>query len=201
MKNISKEVLSLAEIASSIASDNLNLTESKMETFKSKNFSSLKLYETILQSYLFCGFPAAIESLRIFRNYYPDFKFPKSRCDLNKFKAEGKHNCKLIYKKNYKKLIENMKYFSPDLKDWMIIEGYGKVLGRKGLSLLEREYINVSILMTRLYLNQLHSHLKGCIHLGANKELLSELLSAISNQLSESSRKSSEDLINKIRIH
>lgn len=201
MKNISKEILSLAEIASSIASDNLYLTDFKIKTFKSKNFSSIKLYETILQSYLFCGFPAAIESLRIFRDYYPDFKFQKSRYDLNKFKIDGKNNCKLIYKKNYKKLIENMKNFSPDLKDWMIIEGYGKVLGRKGLSLLEREYINVSILITRLYLNQLHSHLKGCIHLGSDKELLTELLSAISDQLIESSRKSAEDLINKISIH
>lgn len=199
MKNISKEIISLIEISSFIASDDLISTNIKIREYKLNNFSGLKLYEAIIQSYLFCGFPAAIESLRIFRNHFKDFNIKKSNYDLKKFKAEGKINCKLIYKKNYKKLIENMNHFSPDLKEWMIIEGYGKVLGRKGLSLIDREFINVSILCTRLYLNQLHSHMKGCIHLGADKEKLTELLNAIRDNLAEKNVKSIRELINKIK--
>ena len=91
-----------------------------------------------------------------------------------------------------------MNLFSPDLREWMIIEGYGKVLGRNGLSLIEREFINVSILCTRLYLNQLHSHMKGCIHLGANKNSLSELLNAISENLPEKNVAVARELISKL---
>ncbi len=199
MKNISKEIISLIEITSFIAADDLVNTNQKISEYKLNDHSGLKLYEAILQSYLFCGFPAAIESLRLFRNHFKDFSFKKSIYDLKKFKAEGKINCKLIYKKNYKKLIENMNHFSPDLREWMIIEGYGKVLGRKGLSLIEREFINVSILCTRLYLNQLHSHMKGCIHLGADKNKLTELLNAIKGNLPEKNVNSAMELISKLK--
>lgn len=198
MKNISKEIISLIEIASHIAADDLTSTDLKISEYRLNNYSGSKLYEAIIQSYLFCGFPAAIESLKIFRNHFRDFHTKKSIYDLKKFKAEGKINCKLIYKKNYKKLIENMNLFSPDLREWMIIEGYGKVLGRNGLSLIEREFINVSILCTRLYLNQLHSHMKGCIHLGANKNRLSELLNAISENLPEKNVAVARELISKL---
>lgn len=199
MNNISKEVLCLTSIASSIASDDLNRTDYLVEDYAKNGFSPDKLYETILQSYLFCGFPAAIESLRIFRSHFKHLNIKGSKYDINRFKTAGKVNCKLIYKKNYKKLIDNMKYLSPDLKDWMIIEGYGKVLGRKGLSLLERELINVSVLCTRFYKNQLHSHLKGCIHLGATKDLLSKLLHSLNDFIPEINRKGAEELIDKLK--
>ncbi len=195
----SKEISLLVQIASNIASDELILTNKKITEYKNKVYSPEKLYECILQSYLFCGFPAAIESLKIFRFHYPKFEVRKSKYDPKKFKAEGKDNCKLIYKKNYKKLIDNMNYFSPDLKDWMIIEGYGKVLGRKGLSLLEREFINVSILCTRLYVNQLHSHMKGCIHLGATNEDLSVLLNSVKAEISVDNFNEAVDLLDKIK--
>ena len=199
MINKSKDIMLLVQIASYIASDALNLTNEKIKEYKNKEFSPEKLYECILQSYLFCGFPAAIESLKIFRQHFSDFSVKKSNYDPDKFKANGKINCKLIYKKNYKKLIENMNYFSPDLKEWMIIEGYGKVLNRKRLSLLEREYVNVSILCTRLYVNQLHSHMKGCIHLGANIDDLTELLMTIKNKINEDNFNKALQLIEKLK--
>jgi len=195
----SEDILLLAQIASHIASDALNLTNEKIKEYKVKKLSPEKLYECILQSYLFCGFPAAIESLKIFRQHYSDFSVRKSSYEPGKFKSDGKANCKLIYKKNYKKLIENMNFFSPDLKEWMIIEGYGKVLSRKRLTLLEREYINVIILCTRLYINQLHSHMKGCIHLGATVEDLTDLLMSIKDEINEYNFNEAAQLIEKLK--
>lgn len=179
MNNLSTEIVALSEIASCIALDDFRQLERKIKMYKINNFAPLKIYECILQSYLFCGFPAAIESLKIFRKYFKEFTITGIKYNIPEFRQKGINNCKLIYKKNYKKLIENMSMYSPDLKKWMIIEGYGKVLGRKGLSLLEREFINVTILCTRYYENQLHSHLKGCLYLGASKEDLKYLLNKI----------------------
>lgn len=197
--NLPKEILILTEVSAAIASDDFILIENKIKKYKKNLMPAIKLYECILQSYLFCGFPAAIESLKIFKKYFSDFVLPKSNYNLAKFRNSGKINCKLIYKKNYKKLIENMNYFSPDLKEWMIIEGYGKVLNRKRLSLLEREYVNVSILCTRLYVNQLHSHMKGCIHLGANIDDLTELLMTIKNKINEDNFNKALQLIEKLK--
>lgn len=170
MKYYNKDLLLLSKISAFIAKDKLKNAESVIKEYKSYKYDSLKLYEAIIQSYLFCGFPATIESLRIFNSVYKDFKFPPhgKKYDFEYLMSEGEFNCKLIYKNNYKKLIENMNRFSPDLKEWMILEGYGKVLGRNGLDLPEREIINVSILCSRYFKNQLHSHIKGCLNLGVS---------------------------------
>ena len=58
----------------------------------------------------------------------------------------GIKNCKKIYGDKFDKLISNIKNFSPEMAEWLIVEGYGKVLGRKGLTLKEREVCIVSIL-------------------------------------------------------
>jgi len=176
MNTLTKDLQILARLGSCIALDKLSRVDTTISKLKKAEIYPEKIYETILQSYLFCGFPAAIESLKIFRQYYPKFPVKRTLYDTVKFKEAGITNCKLVYKKNFKKLIENMNYYSPDLKEWMIIEGYGKVLGRSGLSLLDREYLNVSILVARFYENQLKSHLRGCLNLGATKDELVFLL-------------------------
>lgn len=179
MNKFTNDVFLISELASCVASDNFIFLEKKLINLNANEINITKLYETILQCYLFCGFPATIESLKVFRKQFPDFKASKSNYNIPKFRNLGISNCKLIYKKNYKKLIENMIFTSPDLKEWMIVEGYGKVLSRKGLSLLEREFINVAILCTKYYENQLYSHIKGCINLGAEKNELCELFKVI----------------------
>ena len=54
----------------------------------------------------------------------------------------------------------------------MIIEGYGKVLSRPGLGIVERELANVAFLMGEDYEQQLHSHMRGALNVGATEELL-----------------------------
>lgn len=176
MSNINKEMLFYCKIACCIATDDFSLLKKTLKISKKKNYNSSKIYETILQSYLFCGFPAAIESMKTFKYIYPDFKSVKSYYNIINFKKSGLKNCKLIYKKNFKKLIANMNSHSPELKEWMIIEGYGKVIGRTILSIAEREFINFAILSTRIYPNQLYSHIKGCINTGASKDDLTKIL-------------------------
>jgi len=179
MKTLTKDLVMLAKLASYITLDKFSQINSVITNLKKENVNPEKIYETILQSYLFCGFPAAIESLTIFRKNFPNFQKRKTVFNHVKFRKSGITNCKLVYKNNFKKLIENMNYYSRDLRDWMIIEGYGKVLGRTGLNLLEREYINVSMLVTRFYKNQLHSHLRGCLYMGASKNELNSLFNQL----------------------
>ncbi|MEO8665634.1 MAG: carboxymuconolactone decarboxylase family protein [Ignavibacteria bacterium] len=176
MYTLTKEILLLTEIAACIASDNFKLLQSKSNNYKKQGYDPLKLYELILQSYLFCGFPAAIESLKIFRKHFNDLEIQKYNHNVIEFRSSGIVNCKLIYKKNYKKLIENMNSLGPDLKEWMLIEGYGKVLGRPNLSLKDRELVNVAILCTHYYESQLHSHMRGCLNLGIDKKVIKKML-------------------------
>ena len=175
----SKELILLVILAASISTDDLNKIDSALKKLKIAKVNALKIYETILHCYLFCGFPAVIESLKLFKKEFENFKLNSSPYNVQKFKKYGKINCKLVYKNNYKKLIDNMQYLSPDIKEWMIIEGYGKVMNRPGLSMLEREFVTVSILSTRFYKDQLHSHIKGCLNLNASYVNVKYILSKI----------------------
>ncbi|HMQ67855.1 MAG TPA: carboxymuconolactone decarboxylase family protein [Ignavibacteria bacterium] len=182
-----EDIKLISKISAYIALDKLKNTKNSIIEYKSSEFSQLKLYEAILQTYLFCGFPAAIESLRIFNRVFDNFKFPEhsQKYDFNYLMSEGEINCNLIYKNNYKKLIENMNNFSPDLKEWMILEGYGKVMGRKGLNLPEREIINVTILTARYYKHQLHSHLRGCLNVGISSDEVIEIIGSFNGFISK----------------
>lgn len=179
MKYLNDSLLTVCKIAACIATDNFIRLNDLLKYSSAQNVKPEMIYETILQSYLFCGFPACIESLKLFKKQFPEFYKEASGITQKQIKKSGEKNCRLIYTSNYKKLMQNMKDLSPDLKDWMINEGYGKVLGRPGLTLRERELINISILACHYYKVQLHSHLKGCINLKVPQNEILKVLSEI----------------------
>jgi 4-carboxymuconolactone decarboxylase len=55
----------------------------------------------------------------------------------------------------------------PDLAQWMIEQGYGRVLTRPGLSGAARELIAIAVLAAGGWERQLVSHLLGASRLGA----------------------------------
>lgn len=200
MNYLNRNLLFLAKLCANIALDDLAKVQKVIKILNNNSTNPEKIYEAILQCYLFCGFPAVIETLIIFKKHFPSFSKKKTAYNVTSFKKKGIVNCKLVYKNNFKKLIENISSYSPDLKDWMIIEGYGKVLGRSGLSILEREFLNVAILASRFYGSQLNSHLRGCMHLGATKEELNSFLNKLTKTSGEKNIESAINLLKKIKI-
>ena len=57
-----------------------------------------------------------------------------------------------------------------------MLEGYGKVMGRKGLSLKQRELNNVSVLTALKYEDQLYSHINGAFRTNAAKEQIERVI-------------------------
>ena len=98
---------------------------------KIKRIPFNKIYETLLQNYLFAGYPSAIHSLKRLKDFFPRKRFNKA-VDMNlyHFRNRGKINLNKVYGEKSYKLIKNVETFSPDLAEWLVLEGYGKVLGR-----------------------------------------------------------------------
>jgi 4-carboxymuconolactone decarboxylase len=134
--------------------------------------SPAAVYETLLQSYLFLGFPRAIEALFAAE---PVLKRhgaapPNAgRVDPEGWIRAGEDLCRRVYGRNYEKLVETMRGLSPDLASWMSLEGYGKTLSRPGLSATTREYCVVAILTTTRMWRQLRSHAIGAINVGGTR--------------------------------
>lgn len=58
----------------------------------------------------------------------------------------------------------------------MVVEGYGKVLGRPGLALELRELCIVAMLAVLNVPRQLYSHLRGALNAGASRERIEAAL-------------------------
>ena len=139
--------------------------------------------ELLLQSYLFAGFPRALNAMREWRRASgldapaDDEGTRGDRADA--WKARGEETCAVVYGDMYESLRRNVRALHPALDSWMIVEGYGKVLSRPDLDLLRRELCIVAACAAAGQTRQLHSHLHGALHAGASVGQVDGTLDAV----------------------
>jgi len=122
--------------------------------------------ELLLQTYLFAGFPRALNATREWRRIHPTVA--GSPVIPEPSRADGEATCERVYGRMYERLRENIRHLHPLLDDWMITEGYGKVLSRPGLDLPRRELCIVAACAATGQDRQLHSHLHGARNAGVS---------------------------------
>ena len=135
--------------------------------------------ESLLQSYLFLGFPAAVAALADWRHLTgtrPMSESVADASDLAEWRERGEVVCREVYGRAYEKLRGSVRLVHPAMDDWMICEGYGKVLSRDGLDLATRELCIVAILAATRWEPQLHSHLRGALHVGCSPSAVEDAL-------------------------
>ena len=123
--------------------------------------------EVILQSYLFLGYPIALNAMARWRVVSGAHSPKYAAVDRDAWLERGEEVCGSVYRGQYQLLRANVRRLHPDMERWMVEEGYGKVLGRPGLSLEERELCIVAQLVVLDVPRQLHSHLRGALNVGA----------------------------------
>jgi 4-carboxymuconolactone decarboxylase len=148
--------------------------------------------EVVLQSYLFAGFPRALNAMREWRRasgrHAPMQDAGERFGDAATWSARGEETCAVVYGPFYERLRHNIRALHPALDAWMIVEGYGKVLSRPALDLRHRELCVVAACAAAGQDRQLHSHLHGALHAGATRSEVSATLDALADLLSPDAR-------------
>lgn len=139
--------------------------------------------ETLLQSYLFLGFPAALRGLAAWRRISGIPALAIAATDFKEWEKRGTEICALVYGGQYEKLRANIAALHPDMERWMVIEGYGKVLGRPGLDLVTRELCIVAVLAPQDAGPQVYSHLRGALNAGADEAEVDEAVRRLMGSL------------------
>jgi 4-carboxymuconolactone decarboxylase len=138
--------------------------------------------EVILQTYLFAGFPRALNAARDWRRISgrsaPSPADDGER-DVTDFSQRGEDTCATVYGEFYDRLRVNVRGLHPALDRWMITEGYGKVLGRPFLDLARRELCVVAACAIARQDRQLHSHLHGALNAGAAADVVTAALAVV----------------------
>lgn len=144
--------------------------------------------ELILQSYLFCGFPRTLNAMREWRRVSgvaaPAEDTGAVPGGAPAWQASGEATCAVVYGPFYDKLRHNIVALHPALDDWMIAEGYGKILSRPGLSLRIREQCVVAACVASEQERQLHSHLHGALNAGVPADELRGTLAVLEGVVS-----------------
>lgn len=141
--------------------------------------------ELLLQSYLFAGFPRALNAFREWRRLVPvpsDAAAPHA--DVDSWLERGTATCRAVYGRMYDKLRGNIATLHPALDSWMIVEGYGKVLSRPDLDLPRRELCIVAACVASGQERQLHSHLHGALNVGVAEDVIRGALEALASVVS-----------------
>ena len=140
--------------------------------------------ELILQSYLFCGFPRSLNAMREWRRLTGERAEPRvDEGDIEEWRRRGEETCRRVYGAMYDRLRVNIRELHPELDEWMIVEGYGKVLSRPGLDLARRELCIVAACAASKQDRQLHSHLHGALNVGVASSAVSEALDALAEDI------------------
>jgi len=173
----------LCRFAAALVNGNEDIITNAINRAEESGLSTMQLREVILTSYLFDGYPTALEGFRILTDltgsvpenppeliYTPD--------NIATWRKRGEPLCRAIYGPQYEPLMKRVAQIAPELSDAMIVEGYGKVLAREGLESRIRELCVVTILAAKYKPRQLLSHAIGALRLGAAPDSLYDALNA-----------------------
>ncbi len=123
--------------------------------------------ETALMLMLHAGYPAALEGARVLAEAWPGRARRTREGDPADWMARGVARCRAVYGPVYPRLVRSVQRLHPDLARWMVEQGYGRVLARRGLDGALRERVAVAVLAAGGWERQLVSHLRGARRLGA----------------------------------
>jgi 4-carboxymuconolactone decarboxylase len=167
---LAPDVAELVSLSAAIAVSDLAAVARHAAAALAAGAAPAAVYEVVLQSYLFVGFPRAIEAFIAVRPLLPaaESAWPRA-VEPDRWRRDGEALCGRVYGRNYERLVATMRDLSPDLAQWMILEGYGKTLSRPGLDAATREYAVLAILTVTRMWRQLRSHAIGAMNLGGTR--------------------------------
>jgi 4-carboxymuconolactone decarboxylase len=155
--------------------------------------------EVLLQSHLFLGYPAALNALSLWRRR-TGRPAPAPEPDApDLWRRRGEAVCEEVYAGHYRALRALMAQIHPDLDRWAVQDGYGKVLGRQGLDLRTRELCVAAQLAGSNATRQLHSHLRGCLNVGASPEEVEGMLDNIQDLIPEERARDARRVWDRVR--
>ncbi len=175
-----RSVRLLSILSAVIAVCRSELTESMLGFLHKRKFDKDAIYETILQSYLFLGFPRTIEAALAFNKIFGKIREGRDIEKISPDESEswftnGLRLCRRVYGANFENLKNRFSDVSPEIFRWMVIEGYGKVLSRPKMTHIERELAEVAALIVDGRERQLLSHILGSLNVGADMKLLMQV--------------------------
>ena len=193
------QTAALVRVAAAVARGKAPELNARFAAARDARVPGLWIEELLLQSMLVVGYPLALVAFGAWRGVggpapvEGDGAEDLAHADWESWAARGAAVCREVYGRAYHKLLVNLRALHPALEDLVLVDAYGKVIGRPGLDLKRRELCTVATTAVLGTAEQLHSHLRGALNTGAAAEEIDAVLGAIDGDLDPEKRETARE--------
>jgi alkylhydroperoxidase/carboxymuconolactone decarboxylase family protein YurZ len=206
-------LIALCRIAAAGAAGRFDAAEQLFKEGKDAGLGELQMYEAGLNLLPYIGYPRTLSTMARFQAVYPDYLSRRSngaaprateRWHDHATTTWGVRGARIQEKlaggpEKNAELIQRLTIISPELTEWVAYDDFGRVFGRAGLSLIEREAIVLGALVAQ-GAPQIAFHYKAMLRVGGDDALIDTLLDSASGFVDEDALSAARRYIAKERI-
>jgi len=182
------QTLALVRIAAATATGNEAALRERMIAARSVGVQPLWVDELLLQSFLNVGYPLALVAFGVWRAVAgPVQEAGESIAhpEWERWTDRGVEACSHVYGRTYHKLLLNLRALHPAIEPLVVVDAYGKILGRPGLDPKRRELCTLAAIAMLDAPRQLHAHLRGALNTGSSREDVDAVLAIVEGDLTK----------------
>src|SRR2546428_4917044 len=169
------KTVALVRAAAALAEGRITELEQRFREARAAGVPDLWVDELLLQSLLLVGYPLALVGFGVWREVTGPIAQGGGGAGAGEELAHeewqawaerGAQVCAAVYGRAYHKLLVNLRSLHPALEDLVLVDAYGKVIGRPGLDMKRRELCTVAAGAGPGTARQLDSALGGAVDTG-----------------------------------
>src|SRR6266700_317609 len=182
------QTLALVRLAAATATGDETKLRDRMVAARAVHVPPPWVDELLLQSFLNVGYPLALVAFGVWRSVTgggPPRDTGESivHSEWGRWTERGVEACGEVYGRTFHKLMLNLRALHPAVEPLVVVDAYGKILGRPGLDAKRRELCTLAAIAMQNAPMQLHAHFRGALNTGSTREEVDEVLALIEADL------------------
>ena len=184
------QTLALVRIAAATATGDETKLRDRMVAARAVHVPPQWVDELLLQSFLNVGYPLALVAFGVWRGVAgpvleSEKGEPIAHPEWERWTKRGVAACAEVYGRTYHKLMLNLGSLHPAIEPLVVVDAYGKILGRPGLDAKRRELCTLAAIAMQNAPVQLHAHLRGALNTGSTREDVDEVIAIVEVDLTK----------------
>src|SRR3989475_47340 len=188
------KTVALVRAAAALAEGHITELGQRFREARAAGVPDLWVEELLLQSLLLVGYPLALVGFGVWR----EVTGPVARGgggagasageelaheEWQAWAERGAQVCAAVDGRAYHKLLVNLRSLHPALEDLVLVDAYGKVIGRPGVDMKRRGLCTGAAIAVLGTAQQVDSHLRGALNTGATREEIEAVLALVEPDL------------------
>jgi 4-carboxymuconolactone decarboxylase len=190
--SLDPKTLALVRVAAATATGDETTLRDRMVVARGATVPTLWVEELLLQSFLNVGYPLALVAFGVWRSVAGPVQESGggegesiAHPDWERWTTRGVEACGEVYGRTFHKLMLNLRALHPAIEPLVVVDAYGKILGRPGLDSKKREICTLAAIAMQNAPRQLHAHLRGALNTGSTREEVDEVIAVVEADLSK----------------